>query len=625
MAHPTSRALRLISQLQISDYAHLSSKAESILFQAVASEIEVDVNCSPGFTLSDSDVRSPQNWHADQAIRGGFIRWLCNQIFDSTKNHTPTFTIRGAHFIQSQVDLSGFLDPLAIRFELCRFDEPVDLSESHFASLHLDSTWVPSLFAKGVVVDKELSFARFASQKLTSIERARIGGDIDFTGSVLGEKRSICNAEEDEDCNVIVDCQNIQVGGSIYLDACTVWGAINLTGAEIDADLDCGKCHLDGLGNASLLLEKAVIAGSIFFVDGFQSIGELWINNAVVKNGIYAQGGIFKSRESVIPGSGQTAIMIENSQILGESYFARADKNGHGCSAEGVSLQDSDFRILSFLGKVSGSGLNLKNAKVIEFTDLAANWPRNGTLHLDGFVYERLRDQENPDKISVDDARLGRLVWLRLDPGKSPQPYMQLAQVLKEQGDDFGATKVLTEMEARLNRDRPRLGRTEGDLLIPFSYGYAPQNAIWLLLGVTGLGWIIYRRSFVAGIITPTEKDAYKDFRSTKQTPSHYPRFSAFIYSLENTFPLVDLGQSSRWQPDPDSVPVPVVAKQSLGPEDIERHTRPSLRILVRRSLNYLTRPLTAQQLRVFLWAQILVGWLLATLFVAGITGLIRR
>jgi hypothetical protein len=123
-------------------------------------------------------------------------------------------------------------------------------------------------------------------------------------------------------------------------------------------------------------------------------------------------------------------------------------------------------------------------------------------------------------------------------------------------------------------------------------YGYRPGRAIWLIILLSGLGWMIYRSSYHAGTMVPTDKDAYNEFRDPKtlgRVPPQYPSFSAPIYSLENSLPLVKLGQGDKWQPGP-------------GPNG----SLPNFVLW-------------------FLRAQIMLGWLLATLFVAGVTGIVHR
>jgi hypothetical protein len=100
-----------------------------------------------------------------------------------------------------------------------------------------------------------------------------------------------------------------------------------------------------------------------------------------------------------------------------------------------------------------------------------------------------------------------------------------------------------------------------------------------------GAGWFVYWANYPTGL-APTDKTAYEEFKQGK-LPNHYPRFHASIYSLENSLPLVKLGQADKWQPDPAA-----------------------------------TRP---RRVLYFLRFQILVGWGLTTFFVAGVSGILRR
>jgi hypothetical protein len=77
---------------------------------------------------------------------------------------------------------------------------------------------------------------------------------------------------------------------------------------------------------------------------------------------------------------------------------------------------------------------------------------------------------------------------------------------------------------------------------------------------------------------------------------AHYERFYASIYSLEKTFLLTNLGQVDLGQPDPNPPPHRFV--QWFIP---------------------------AEFLRWFGWCQTVLGWILATIFAAGVTGVVRN
>jgi hypothetical protein len=105
------------------------------------------------------------------------------------------------------------------------------------------------------------------------------------------------------------------------------------------------------------------------------------------------------------------------------------------------------------------------------------------------------------------------------------------------------------------------------------------------------MGWWFFRQGYFAGAIVPTDRDAYYCFRAHGRPPDHYQRFTASIYSLENSVPLFNLGQKDLWSADP-------------SPRGSGRW---------------------ADFLRGFRWCQIVFGWLFSTLFVAGVTGVVRK
>jgi hypothetical protein len=135
-------------------------------------------------------------------------------------------------------------------------------------------------------------------------------------------------------------------------------------------------------------------------------------------------------------------------------------------------------------------------------------------------------------------------------------------------------------------------------------YGYYPGRALWGLTLLTVIGLIVFWSGYGAGSIVPTDKDAYGLFKQSDHLPSHYDGFHSLIYSFENVFPLVKLGQADRWQPDPD------------------QHWQC-------KSSNYVSRQMcpivSPASLRWFRWIQVCLGWFFATMGVAAVTGIVRK
>jgi hypothetical protein len=246
-----------------------------------------------------------------------------------------------------------------------------------------------------------------------------------------------------------------------------------------------------------------------------------------------------------------------------------------------------------------GAGLDIINTAVDNLIDDQASWPSLAHLELHGFVYQ---------SISLSSPRNAeqRLDWLARQKSFASQPYRQLARVLKEEGDAAGARKVLFEMESRRRSSETGFERAwNAALRFVIGYGYYPQRALgWFILLVL-LGFFHFDLGFHAGNMVPTDKDAYARFRDKDSVPDYYERFHASIYSLENSLPFFNVGHVQRWQPDP--------ASRTLDANGDSI------------SFRFLLRLVSPAFLRLSRWSQALLGWFLATMWIAGVTGLVRK
>ncbi len=100
--------------------------------------------------------------------------------------------------------------------------------------------------------------------------------------------------------------------------------------------------------------------------------------------------------------------------------------------------------------------------------------------------------------------------------------------------------------------------------------------------------------------VSPTDEAAYESFMQNGTTPPHYPHFNAFVYSLENFLPVVDLNQGMYWRPNPSHDTAGHVHSEGEN----HRHF--------------------GAFLHWYLWIHILAGWILTPLLAAGLSGLIH-
>ena len=126
-------------------------------------------------------------------------------------------------------------------------------------------------------------------------------------------------------------------------------------------------------------------------------------------------------------------------------------------------------------------------------------------------------------------------------------------------------------------------------------------------LVIVAFGSAIFKLGYVTKVIVPDSEKAYETVSGwthklkvvhTHRLKDEYPKFNAFIYSLETFVPLVKLGMDDKWTPSANRT-----AEICLG-------------------RNRFTIPGGA--FRWYRWIHILSGWVLTTLWVGGFTGLIK-
>ena len=495
-------------------------------------------------------------------------------------------------------------------------------------------------------------------EKALNADRAGVKGNVFLRGEFrsLGEVRLLgAQIEGDLDCRGgtfknpgknALSADGARIEGAVSLrDGFNAEGEVRLLGVQISGSLGCDRGTFSNPGGKALSADRADVKGSVFLDDGFNAEGEVRLPNAQIGGNLTCSGGTFKNPAknalsadgACVKGSvllklsfgAQGEVRLLGAEIGGDlgcggGTFKNPGKNAlsadratvkgdasfnNGLSAVGtvrlpgvqiggnlscpggrlgdVIAENAVIRGTLFWQGVEATSLDLMNASAGLLVDDEKSWPEKGKLFLDGFVYGHISGDSPRDPET-------RLRWLERQEPFRPKPYRQLAKVLREAGDDRGARKVLFEMERQRQQVEGRswYGRLGGWVLrLAIGYGIYPLRALGWLSLLTALGWGLFRHGYFSGAIAPTDRDAYYFFRAQGRPPDYYQRFTASVYSLENSLPFVNLGQKDHWMPDPN----PQVSRWKPG------------------------------FLRWFRWGQVLLGWLLATLFLAGVTGVVRK
>ena len=70
-----------------------------------------------------------------------------------------------------------------------------------------------------------------------------------------------------------------------------------------------------------------------------------------------------------------------------------------------------------------------------------------------------------------------------------------------------------------------------------------------IVVGLTVIGFALSGLGDLGGAMGPSQKEAFEVFSQRGEAPPYYPRFNAAVYSLEHSFPFLNLGERDHWAP----------------------------------------------------------------------------
>jgi hypothetical protein len=352
---------------------------------------------------------------------------------------------------------------------------------------------------------------------------------------------------------------------ALDLSYSTLTTSLQLTGADITGSLSCHGTHLDGTGEA-LVADGIKVGGDMFLDEGFTAAGTISLRVARV-------GASVHLRPAALAGENEVALYAPRAQIAGRLDWAPAKPVSGQVDLEGTTVGqlDDDW---------SGERSN-------------GHWPTDGRLRLDGFTYRRFGGKQ---QATVKD----RLDWICSQYQRpaadstanfASQPYEQLAAVYRQAGQDTEARKVAIARRADL--------RTYGHLnpyrrfvnwLLDWTIKYGYQS--WRAgIGLAAVFVVFAALSFLAQqhhLMVPVgNTDGLHFVPSATKCTSSYPCFYAIGYAVDTVIPIITVHQADNWGP--------------YGPASWGRAWVATT------------------------WIATGLGWALATLLVAGYTGLVRR
>jgi hypothetical protein len=531
--------------------------------------------------LGDGGLPRPDD--ASRVVRADFLRFLVAGGTGAPPLHEKGLRLSGARVIGT-LDLEGCRFPREIGLADCLFDSAVVLRSAVIDTLLLDGSILPHLDADALEARCGVYLRGATVNGTVALNGARIGGGLVCDGLKLEHPNEKALAAE-----------GIEVRGGVLLRGAVVRGEIEVAGARLGDDLDFTGATLDNPRGDAICAIGTELRGDVL-LRHVTARGRCAFTGARIGGDVDLGGGTFEALER--PAFELNRAFVQGAFMLGE-----------GATIKGL--------------------LNLNGTNVDTLVDAPDSWPAHGDLALNRFLYKAF--------LSSPATAVLRLDWLsRQDPTRWgedfwPQPFEQLAAVLRDTGHNEDALTVLVAKE-RLGRQarRARVRSAPRRALLRFGdavlattigYGRRPLLAfVWLgLFWASGAAvfstaerlevlrpnapvairspeWVLCgvprgeERALPslgvsrAGLALPGQSQ--QDCYLAQPEAQAFPKFNAWMFALEALLPAVDAGQSSAWAPD--------------------------------------TRHGFGTFAKAWVYVLTLVGWALSLLAVAGFSGIVR-
>jgi predicted acyltransferase (DUF342 family) len=406
-------------------------------------------------------------------------------------------------------------------------------------------------------------------------------GEVNIFASSIGGRLNCNGGQFINPVGYALNAQRIVTKGSaLFYSGFRAEGEVTLAGGTVGGNLECREGQFTNKGKRALNAELLMVIGSVSLSHGFEAIGEVRLAGATIAEQLNCSNAYFAN-------PGGYALVCENLKV--KNVLMRDGFKSEGIVSFAHTKVDGHF-VWTGVDSPEGVILDLRAAKIGTLWDEPESWPRNENLFLDGLVYNKIHS----------DAPMNawrRIDWLHRQPRNRfrPQPYIQLAEVLRLAGYNAEAKKILIAMEQEKVQLTEMSTFEKGWYWVfghVLDYGHHLWKAFWwALLWILG-GSLLFGVGKQFGFIAPSQEWAYENHCNVKKV---YPSLNCFWYSTDLFLPIIDLHQVKYWLPTSNLVWKDSKIRWCIG-----------------------------KFLRGYFWIHILAGWILTTLLVVGLTGLVR-
>ena len=433
-----------------------------------------------------------------------------------------------------------------------------------------------SLSAAGGHVHGSVKLIEHCGEKFTStgtfhLDGAKVDGNIDATAGEFTAGRFAAShplaANVSSDQTDALTGDGLSVGGDLlFKDGFRATGAVNLINARIGGDFNCGDCCFDLPGEEALTADGITVNGATFLNNGARTNGLLRFIQANLSQGFFIDGAVFGCEG-------------EYNNYLGENNVSASELGNNVCGiyATGATIGGTFlFRGTSRWGTGTRTvwlSMEYATADIVE--DDQDSWDAAHRINVIGCNYKSILavtkqldrrlcrlDREYIGKYATQGrscAALAALVGISNDDlvgareRFSPQPYMQLAQVVRTAGYEDAANRILIRLERHRTCFGGILRRQQiwRWLLDPcFRYGYSTWRPLaFLIFWIFVSAWH-FHAEFEGRRLTATHDNQSPVSGTSTASPSPmHPevQFNCVVYAIDTLVPVVDLNQKKNF------------------------------------------------------------------------------
>jgi uncharacterized protein YjbI with pentapeptide repeats len=519
------------------------TEQERWVWTQVCENREADLNQREG---GSHDPKKLEVWTKSRILRPSFLETiLLHEQYQLAVSHRG-IRITGAWFIEP-LDLSDATLTKPLGLHGCRFDEEVILS-------HLKThSWIS---LGGSIFNRTLSMHRLQTGGSLRLNKGAMFHDVQLSGAIIGDVLDLRGSTFAD----TLDMNSLRVGTNLAMNDGASFHKVQLSGAEIE-----GEVAMEGSTfRRTLLMTGMEVRGSLFMEEA--SFTKVDLRGARIEGQVIMVGSTFSDTLDMDGLHVGDTLNLKRAQVTKDEEihlpFAMiaSNLNISESSLSSFNLTGTQVKGEFHLGSNQnssvkwreGAKLVLRNTEVGSLQDRQDAWPNQ--LVLDGFTYIRLGGLEGDGASDLNRRDVGWFKeWLAKQQPYSPQPYEQLAGVLRQAGQTQKARDILYESKERERTEvASRLDWFWLTLLKIFiGYGYRTISCItlWVLV-FTGIGTIMLKISKDnpfnpawrnTSAIIPQRLYTYVPRPLASFVENYFPLIS---YSFDRFLPIIRLRES---------------------------------------------------------------------------------